>query len=401
MFQHLQSYLLFGNQFCGVEHTSKKESDTIYVNVLKKTKTKVDIAKSFSAKTIDGVAGNLSKKQHVFLIINNGHVLTGTLENESSEDLKLVNKAFPNINISEFYYEVIRQNAKCFVSVCRKTYVNDLIAAYIKLGVSIINFSLGNSILSNMVNYIKTACVQTSNALVFSNNDFIDRISFTEETNEEHYSINGLNSSSSYILSLSGGLTSILNDYQSTSNFQDKKGEFINDFKQIRFFSQFFKIGLILTLSLLFINFLFFNFYYKKVNVLQETSQLNENAKTKILTLNEAVNKAQKMSDDMLENSVSRSSFFIDVIVQSLPESILLTEINYQPLDNRIKEDKSIALQINSIIISGISNNSALYSDWILSLEGIKWINKVDVISYNDSKKSMSEFSIKMYIDDK
>lgn len=395
MFERIKTSFLYGNYFCGIEHISKENESIIYTTVLKKNKKEVDISDSFSSKSVKEVVQKLSKKQHVCLIINNEHVLTKSLVNEPLDNIKLVNKAFPNINIAEFYYEIIQQGKTCFISICRKAYVDSLIKTYTDLNIYVINFSFGNSIISSIVKYMDSDSISTSNVFISVKNDFVDTLDLNENINEIAYNINDLNTTNTYLLSLSAGLTSIINTFKPITSFQEKKNELTDTFKQVRFFSQFIKVGLVFILSLLLVNFLFFNFYFNEVNALNETSQLNQTTKNKIIKLNEEVSKAQKMTDDMLKSSVSKSSFYINEIVNSLPESILLSEINYQPLIKNIKKDKAIVLNQNIIIVTGTSSNSILYSEWVTLLETINCIDKVEVETYSDSKTT-SNFSLKI-----
>ncbi|WP_034045105.1 hypothetical protein [Wocania ichthyoenteri] len=398
MLQNLLPFLQYGNRYCGIEHTSKKGEGITYITILKKAKKEIDIEDHFSSKSIKNTADKLPKNQHVFLVINDEQVLTKSLKAEQINGLNLVNKAFPNINISEFYYEIINQGNISFVSICRKEYVEQLIKEYHDSNIHIISFSLGNTILSNTISYIESTSIFTSNASILTDNNLIKTIDFVECGKEEHYNINGLNISNAYILSLSSALSSILNNFTPSINYQDKKSALLNIYKQIRFFNQFLKIGLLFILCILSINFIFFNYYFEKVDVLDETSQLNQTSKERIIKLNESVNKAQKMTDDMLKSSISKSSFYINNIIQSLPNSIILSEINYQPLEKRIKEDNPIFLKNNVLTVSGKSNNSTQYSEWISLLENMDWIGKVTVETYGNSKTTASNFSIKISI---
>ncbi|WP_303316679.1 hypothetical protein Q4Q34_07700 [Flavivirga abyssicola] len=400
MFERLKSYLIYGNQFCGVEHTTYNNESVIYSTVLKKTKKAVDINEIFTSSSIKELTSKLAKKQHLFLIINNEHVLTKTIKSEQTDDLKLVNKAFPNINVLEFYYEVLKQDDRFFVSICRQSYIDTLIKTYTENGLYILNFSLGNSILTDIVTYIDDTITLTSNASITTENNFIKSIDLSESIQKKQYHVNGLTVSNNNLLSFSGALSYVLNKYQPVINYKDKKNTLSNTYKQIRFFSQFLKTGLIFILGILLVNFLFFNFYFEKVKALNETSQINQAAKEKILKLNHTVSKSQRMTDDMLKSSSSKSSFYINAIVTSLPETVLLSEINYQPLEKKIKKDKTIVLRKNTIIVSGDSNNSQQYSKWISILESIDWVNNIEVLDYSDLKKTSSHFSIKINMTD-
>ncbi|MEP5338791.1 MAG: hypothetical protein ABJL44_19095 [Algibacter sp.] len=395
MLESLKTYLLFGNQFCGIEHTTKNGAPAIYATVLKKSKKEVDIKEIFSLSSTKSIAEKLSKNQHIFLIINNDHVLTKALSSQENDDLKLLNTAFPNTDTSVFYYEIIKQNDLYFISICRQVYIDNLIKEYAEKGLSIINFSLGHSILTHIVNYLDDDVIFTSNASVSISNKVIKSIDITGNSQEAHYNINGIDTPNNYVLTVSGALGTLLNSYKPQINYLDKTSHLINDYKQKRFFNQFVKMGLILILSTLLINFIFFNFYFEKTQTLNETSQINQTTKQQILKLNESVTKAKKMTEDMLKSSASKSSFYINAITNSLPNSILLSQINYQPLEKKIKEGKTISLQKNTMTVSGSSNNSNKYSKWISTLESMNWIETIEILDYSDSKSS-SNFSIKI-----
>ena len=398
MGQTIISYLQFGNHFCGIEHTLKGDQCILYTTVLKKNKKEVDVEDSFSVDDIKTLSSKLSKNQHVTLVINNEQVLTKSVIEPQTDDLKLVNKGFPNINITDFYYEIVNQNTVSFVSICRKEYINKLISDYSNIGIHVVSFSLGNSMISSSFKYIDSAKINTSNAIVSYNADFIEAIAIDENIEKESYDINGLKTTNLHILSLSASLSGIVNNYASTNNFQEKKNYLIKSYKQLRFFNQILKGGLAFILGLLLINFLFFNYYFNNVATLNETSQLNQTTKNKIVKLSEEVNKAKKMTDDILKSSASKSSFYVNDIIQSLPKSILLSEINYQPLEKNIKPDKPIKNKKNTIIVSGESNDSDKYSNWIALLETMAWVDKISVESYSDSKTRNSRFSIKIEI---
>ena len=236
MLDYLKSYLLFGNRFCGIEHALKGDQDILYTTLLKKNKKKVELEAFFLSKTNTEITGKLSKNQPVFLVINNDQVLTKSLKNEQADDLNLINKAFPNISVSEFYYEIINQDNISFISICRKEYINQLIKEYHNNNICVISFSLGNSILLNTVSFIENSTISTSNASILSNNNQIKTIEYLETDKETQYDVNGLNVSNTYILSLSSALSSILNNFNSSVNYQDKKDALLNTYKQIRFF---------------------------------------------------------------------------------------------------------------------------------------------------------------------
>jgi len=130
MLKDVTTYLQFGSHFCGIEHTSEYGQDTLYATILKKTKNEVDVESHFEASSIENLSEQLPKNQHVVLIINNQYVITKKVQDDQIDHLKLVYKAFPNINLEEFYYEILEQKTIHYVSICRKKYVEELITEY-------------------------------------------------------------------------------------------------------------------------------------------------------------------------------------------------------------------------------------------------------------------------------
>lgn len=400
MFDVISTYLQFGNRFCGIEHASENGQDKLHVTLLKKAKKEVDVENSFNTTTVELLTEQLPKNQHAVLIINNESVLTKKIKSDQTDDLKLVHKAFPNIKLEDFYYEVLIQKSIHFVSICRKDYVDKLITQYKTHGISIINISLGSISAFSICGFINSKTILTSNTLIsIQDNDIVD-IEKVSNLEQKEYDVNGIKVSNRQLISFSGALTSILNNHQSHTNFEAYKKLLINNYKQSRFFSQFLKFGLVFLLGLLLINFFFFNHYFNSVNTLQQTSQINQTTKNKVLELNEKVTKTQKMVDDMLKSRTSKSSYYVNAIVQSLPTTILLSELNYQPLKKRIKAEQHIQNNINTILISGASTSSASFSKWIGGLDSANWIHKVEILSYEDISKSKSNFNIKLDITD-
>jgi Tfp pilus assembly protein PilN len=397
MFDSLKTYWEYGNRFCGIEHALKGEQAILFASVLKKSKNTLDIETSFEVGSVAELNDNLIKKSLVFLIINNEHVLTKRIESGlQSNPENNVLSAFPSINLDDFYYVVNSQNNTCFVSICRKSYINNLIERYASQGIFIIGISFGNHILSGIAGFLTDGDIYTSNSKVSLANGHIGSIEQLLVTETIDYDVNGLSVNNFHLLSLSGALELVIKNASYVINFNAFKDSLKNRYKQSRFFYMFLRFGLVLILAVLLINFFVFNHYFNKVNRLQQTSQINLTNKEKVLQLKERVNKSQKMVDDMLKKSASKSSFYVNAIIQSLPESILLSELNYQPLLKNIKNDKPVELSPNTIIISGISNHSESFSKWINTLENIKWVDDVNILSYEDTSKKTSKFSLKL-----
>jgi len=397
MLDRLSSYLLYGNLFCGIEHAGSGEG-VIYVTLLKKQKTSVDVLDRFQVRKVDELASKLKKNQHATLIINTDKVLTKKVEVSSKKEIELVFHAFPNIDLEQFYYEILNQDCSCFVSICRKDYVDELISTYAENNIMITDFFLGNLVVSSISGFMEEDTFYTSNSVIQKKGADIDSIALGSSPDPMGYDVNGLATKHNFMLSLAGGLHQVLNTYISLTNAADKKGSLLLGFKQMQFFNVFLKFGLGTVFVTLLINYFVFNHYFNSVKDLQAVSVYNKETSQKIMTLKKDVDSIQKLAEDMLQMESSKSSFFINDIIQGLPSSIVLSELNYQPLIKNIKDNDPITNDLNRILINGVSNSSETFSVWVSQLEKLNWVSKVEILDYNDVSASISNFNIKLLL---
>ncbi|WP_347922497.1 hypothetical protein [Pontimicrobium sp. SW4] len=388
------SHFLYGHLFCSLEHSSQNGNDVIYGLILKKNKNEIDIHSNIEEKNVDAISKKLKNGQHVSLIINNDQVLTKSIANNDLDDIKLIYSAFPNIKIDDIYYEILRQQSVSYISICRKSYVEGLVQEYAILSINIINIFLGNSIISSILKHIESDKILTSNAIISTRNSKIENVQKITEEKTITYNVNGIKSSSRELLSLAGALQTIVNQKITSSNLNILKEFQINRFKEIRFFKLFSSSAIAFFLVVLLINFLFYNNYYTKVNSLSLISNSNQTLQQKIITLTNEVDEIQKITEDLLAISNSKSSYFINDIIKSIPETILFSNLDYHPLSKKIQKNKLIEVDSESIFLTGESIHSDNFTKWINDLERKKWINTITVSDYNDITNSKANFKV-------
>lgn len=398
MFQQTTSYLRFGNRYCGIEHISFGGKETINASILKKSKKELHIDTVFECNTIEDLSELIPKNSHAFLVLNNDNVLTKKVENGQREPIKLVHQAFPNINSNDFMYEVLIQNDVHFVSICRKSYIEEIIESYKRKKIAIINLSLGNLLIANITDFIDETTVSIPNAKIEISNNEIIGIETSQTIDNANYDINGLEVNNKSLISVAAALVSALDNLRSVTNFEPEKLQLKTAHVQTVFFRKFLVFGLIFIFSSLLLNSLLFTHYFNKVDLLQQAAQVNQDIRIQITDLNEKVSKSQKMVDDLLNNNDSKSSYFINEIIKELPSSVQLRELDYQPLLKKIKAEEAIKNEVNVILVSGASTDSNSFSNWIALLEKKKWLSKVEVTDYADISNTRADFKFKIYL---
>ena len=94
----------------------------------------------------------------------------------------------------------------------------------------------------------------------------------------------------------------------------------------------------------LLINFLVFSSYQRKVSELQTEVSINETYKKQLTRLNDLVIKKKKIVESISSASNSKAIWYVNEISKTVPTSLYLDEINYQPLEKPIKEEKTCCI---------------------------------------------------------
>lgn len=396
MFDTIKTYLTYGNRFCGLELGTKEGEEIAYVTNTKKSKQQVDLDETFQIKGQNDVFKKLNKNTPVYLVINNDQILFKEVPNVGDDVSKKIDLAFPNINLEDFYFELVDQNSKSFVAICRKAYVGQVMNEFVQRQIPVVNVSLGQGLCTTMSKYLDNGSVQSSNANVFIEDNIISKIEPIVNSVIQKYNINGIEISNFDFLSFCGALLIIRDNYHPASNLDQLKEQLKSSYIQKRWFKQGFRIALFTILGVLLINFMVFNHYFNSVNTLKETVLVNEATKQNMLVLNDEVSKLQKKVEDMFRNGSSKSSWYINQLVQSLPETVMLSVLNYQPLSKKIRLNQPILTENNVINVLGESSDSNKFSLWMAQLETMPWIEKVEIANYQDVAKERSEFQIKI-----
>lgn len=387
--------IVFGKLYCGIEHSIVEGKHSLNYLLLKKQKQEFSLEKEGSSANITEFKKLLKKEQPVFVIINNEHVITKTLPNKI-EPQKAVQSAFPNLDINDFYYEVHSTKENIFVSICRREYADGLISEYEAVSIHVIDFSLGSLISTQILPYIEDAKICTSNSQLIIKNKEITEIIKTDAPTNETYFINDLEIKGASINCLSGILCYYTEISKTKGSFAVLKNKLRADFIQ----KQLFNLGLRAALGIIFIvllsNFLIFSNYRDKINILNIEIEIGENNKVKLFALKNEVDKKEKIINEISMVEGSKLSMYFDIIGATIPKTMQLDKLSYQPLTKKIKNKKQIIYSKEVIIIKGVTLKSNDFSNWITVLEKEKWIKSILVLSYGIGKQKSSEFEIKI-----
>lgn len=396
MIERLLKYLKFGKNYTAIEYGTHKGEELIQLLVLSKVKNEFTVKAQKQYHSLVDVKLGLSKSNHCFLIINNNLVISKVIPKEENEQIAL-QKAFPSLKISEFYYELIQLEENTYITICRKENVEKIVTELKGNNINCIGYSLGNCSVSQLIPFVKTSYLTTSNASISIKENQLKSITIDPVIEHENYTINGLDISNSKTLSLAGIISYYTNQSHTVSNFKNEQYKLTKDFTAENYFKKGMKLGLGILFTLLLINFLMFDYYSKKVENLNFKNQLNKANKAELVVLLNEITSKKRLVEDSSTSKGSIASHYFDEIGGSVPTTVALTALNYQPLLKKIEDNKEIILKTNILSIKGESTDGDNFTNWISKLEKMVWINSIKILEYGKSKNETS-FTIEIKI---
>ncbi len=92
----------------------------------------------------------------------------------------------------------------------------------------------------------------------------------------------------------------------------------------------------------------------------------------------------------------SKASWYLDQVGREVPESVTLTEIQWQPVSKNIKKETLIETKLQTMIIKGISHKGDDFSTWLSLLEELDWVDNMLINSYGSGKKISTSFELEI-----
>jgi hypothetical protein len=323
----------------------------------------------------------------------------------ASAQTNIIEHFFPEANPNEFYYTTCDYNTFSAITVARKKVIDAIVTQLIEQSHNIINVSIGFQELPLILPHITTGSGEIrSGSYVFTTDGktisgFETNFSPAEDCKEE-FIFSAQYLPQSQIIALAGAVALLADDLHhmpvlAVENVAFKR----KDFSYFLLFKFWGWVLMVCVLVILLINFLFFSHYSGKLTEQGANQTFNTGNTAGIEKLEHNVARKELFLQHAGWMNNSKTSYFADRIASLLPSDIVLTSMQFNPLQKSNGSFRQIAFKMNTLETSGECSNASYLNQFINNLKNIPGIINITVLNYQYNKeKNTGSFILEILV---
>ncbi len=301
-----------------------------------------------------------------------------------------------NASVEDFYVYELFQNQQVFVSIVRKDVLQNVFELFTEHKYLVVDYSLGPFVGLLFKNLSKEQTIMSGEFELVFDEDYL--VSFQKQNEVTAAYILGEEKISHTQVPLFSTLLNYLypsEDFNYTNDFLGLN-KLENKYKKV--FNTVAAVLGIFFLSALLVSYLLLNHYNDKyVTYESQLYNLNDTYSQVKKIEKEKENKTRILQESGILNQ-NFLSFYVYRVVSAIPNNIGLNQIQINPLKKKIKDFEKIALETNTIVISGNASASMPVNLWVKELKKEKWISKIEILDFSKNRNKKSEFTLKIIV---
>lgn len=374
--------------------TKKDSGDCYSVLTVRRKGSKITITNSQLFDSFETLKGEIDAKLPVIVVLDGKGVLNKQIVYGNEADMSWQK----NVDYNTVYFTECKTDKASFISFCRKTNVIEIVQAFQKEQLQVLDIFVGSIITALLQSSLQKNTIQSGDLLLeFENEVLVQYTKAADSASYKEYKI-GDDVVNSNQLPLYGALLQffIKSDQIGKSQLDILDTEEVIYKKAFNYFGVAILIGF---LSMLTVSFFLIRYYGTKTAELNLQSVYSSQAYKQIQELEKQKEKQLIILNESGLMSSKFLSYFGYELMKETPTIITLTELNVIPVvEKEIKADKKINFETKKILLKGESTNEPAIHNWIEKLREMKWIKKFEIISLKKDKKNISKFEIKITI---
>lgn len=363
-----------------------------YVLVVKVVDDNLDVVSKSEYDSFELLVSKLDKSLPLLLHFEGNNIINKAVDFQKGYRNNLIF----NANLDDFYFYEYKQNQTVYVSVVRKALIDDYITRFLKSNIYTIHISFGPFVLANILEMLSSYNnVSTFNNCIELSDGFITSFESLTDKKQNNYTLNNEQFNQNTI-----SLLAAFFDYKYQHEHITFDTDFLNENASEFQYSKWFKIvgvsALVITLLTLFISHNLNGYYLKS---LAEKESLYNIAQQNALSISNLKQEIALKERILIDNRINNNDYitkYIADIGNSILKKITLKDIAVFPIQKKIRSNEKVNFESSVIIVKGQTYSDEEFNKWIVSLKQLQWIKSVDIVGYNESKKALNTFKLKI-----
>lgn len=337
--------------------------------------------------------GKLKNNYPVILHIEGDNIINKAVENK----IGYRNNVIFNANPNDFHFYEYHKDETVFMSITRKESVETIIKQFRDSNLFVVHLSFGPFVMAHLLPFVKAykSISSTNYSIQIEDGEIL---SFkNEKTSQNEYLVNGeaLNQSEMPLIA------SFL-DYKYPKETIEFDRVFLNNNRSEFKYKKWFRMAGIFTVAFflisLFVSHNMLSYYLKKLGEKESQYRISQQANAKVNILEEEKTLKEKI---LVTSGINSKNFFAKYIADignTVPQDITLNDVDIFPVLKKINSSEKIDFDLNTINISGETNNDGSFNTWVTRLQELKWLKKMVIVDYSQKDIGLNSFTIRIKI---
>jgi len=377
------------NVVCGIELSLINDTVSGNYIVLRRRKNKLELIESGIFSSIEGLAQKIQKnKIPACLTVTGKEILTKKIlisNNEDNPD-EIVSTTFPGIEIDKFFIQFVKQeNGTALITFCRKELIDSVIQSLTSRKIEVCEVLLGiPPILRIQALWGNFSKIQASNMKIELRNNCIDEISDSIDEKIPALQFGQLTIKPEDVLSFSssfGYLTGTKCEY----NINSSLNKWINKHTDKNKITFLVSALIVMAFLLATLNAITFSIFFEKNSKIEQEISYYQSKYEKVNKIIKEYSQKKKLVENAGILEKCRFSEYADKIAISVPSGIHITEMLFDPEENKDEEDSLVKFTQKQILIRGKSNRSMEVNEWLNVIKKMEFVKEASLEKFNNT----------------
>ncbi|MEM1323275.1 MAG: hypothetical protein AAGG75_23620 [Bacteroidota bacterium] len=403
MWAAIRSKLQQYSQVAGVELKKGAGGQELFELVLlQREKQNISIVERHSAiESLEQLSSHIPSGTPVALTLNGRGILHKRISSRWNEPEEALLSALPNAKLDELCYQIHQGEGGQWVSILRKTILDNWLEGFARQGLTVVQLSLGPfgvEPLLPLLQFNEGTLHTGLYDLELAGGAIRD---FREGEGQRGivYSLANEPLANELLPAFAGGFQAMAG--LPPQLFND---EALQDSANNYLYNRLFKLlgwGMLIGIfAILLFNFMAFNWLNTKNQQLSLELAYHQQQLSQLDTLKKQYAEKQSFLSQSNVLESSRLSYYADQIGLLLPSELQLTALRLSPPRSSSSTKREAPHQFDpaTIIIKGLTRRPQILNAWIKTLESRDWVKEVSVQPYSENNEGLGAFELSLKI---